>query len=205
MRKHILALSLFLGVLSTSVAQNMSSLFVEAPDSVFPLLDKSLRADCIDFLDAGMKYAITNKLDGKSTLLELTADYMLLESTPVSTVQLKKLPMDEDFVICVVNTSVAESADSRVAFFSSSWERLPANRFFSAPSIRDFFSSQSAADELADICDIYLVSLKLDAANTLMVAEYTMPSYMNEEDAEKVTPHLRKISYRWNGAGFVKE
>ena len=47
--------------------------------------------------------------------------------------------------------------------------------------------------------------LKLDAGNDLMVAEYTMPSYMNKEDAEKVLPHLRKISYRWDGARFVRE
>ena len=30
-----------------------------------------------------------------------------------------------------------------------------------------------------------------------------MPAYMNDGDAEKVLPLLRRIVYRWNGKRFV--
>lgn len=205
MKKLLLTIILFLGVNLYSPAQDMRMLFVEAPDSVFPLIPKNLRTDCIDFVDAGMKYAVTNRLDGKSTLVELTDDYLSLETTAVSTVEMKKLPAGDSFVICVVNTVSAEASDSRVAFFDSSWRRLKGGELFEAPSIRDFFTSQSAADELADICDIYLVSLKLSADENVLVAEYTMPSYMTADDAGKVLPHLRKIRYVWDGVRFVME
>lgn len=205
MKKLILTLILLLGIQAISSAQDMRTLFVEAPDSLFPLIPRNLRADCIDFIDAGMKYAVTNKLDGKSTLVELGDDYISLETTAVSSVEMKKLPAGDSFVICVVNTVRAEAADSRVAFFDCAWRRLEGGELFEAPAIRDFFTSQSAADELADICDIYLVSLKLDATDNVLVAEYTMPSYMTADDAGKVLPDLRKIRYVWDGKRFVME
>lgn len=205
MKKTLFALVMILCVHGLSVAQDMRTLFVEAPDSVFPLLDKNLRTDCVDFIDAGMKYAVTNKLEGKSTLVELSTDYMLLETTASSTIQMKKLAFADGFIICVVNTVCAEAADSRVAFFDSSWKRLIVSDFFVSPSIRDFFTSDSVADELADMCDIYLVSLSLDGENTSLVAEYTMPSYMNKADAEKILPNLQKIRYHWDGKRFIRQ
>ncbi|MBO7301995.1 MAG: DUF3256 family protein [Bacteroidaceae bacterium] len=182
----------------------MKSLFVEAPDSVFPLLDKNQRADCVDFFDAGMQYGVTNKLEGKTTLVDLAPDYMLLETSGTLRMELKKLPLGDDFIICVVNTVTAEASDSRVAFFSSSWKRLDTSCFFAAPSIREFFTSQSAADEFLNLCEIYLVSLKLNSADTGMVAEYTMPSYMNKDDADRVLSHLRRIVFVWDGKSFVQ-
>ena len=205
MKKILLAVVMILGVQFSSVAQVMRTLFLEAPDSLFPLLDKSLRADCADFLEAGMKYAVTNKLGGKSTLVELTPDYMLLETTSSSTMQMMKLAADDGFIVCVVNTVCAEAADSRVRFFDSSWKMLPSASLFAAPAIRDFFTSDSAANDFIDLCDIYLVALTLNAAEMTMIAEYTMPSYMSREDAEKVLPHLQKIIYHWNGTRFIRQ
>jgi hypothetical protein len=74
--------------------------------------------------------------------------------------------------------------------------------FFKEPLIKDFFVDNS---DILELCDIYLVSLHLNAANNTLVAEYTMPDYLNDDDAEKVRPLLKKIIYRWNGVRFVKE
>ena len=46
-------------------------------------------------------------------------------------------------------------------------------------------------------------SLALSAGDNTLVAEYTMPAYMNVDDAAKVKPLLRKLVYRWNGERFV--
>ena len=45
----------------------------------------------------------------------------------------------------------------------------------------------------------------LDIGSGKDIAEYTMPNYMDKADAEKVRALLKKISYRWDGARFVKE
>ena len=186
-------------------AQNMRSIFLNAPDDIFPLLSKNCRADLLDYFDAGMTAKVTNKLDGVSMLEDFSADFLKLATTASSTMQLKLLPVQDDTVICVVKTVKAEAADSRIYFYDKAWNLLNDCERFQYPSISTFFISPEAAEECLDKCDIYLVSLSLSAADNTLVAEYTMPSYMSKDDADKVNPLLKKITYRWNGAEFVKE
>lgn len=203
MKKKLFILLLFCCLGFSLQAQDIRNLFIEAPDSVLPLLPRNNRADCIDFADAGMVYPVSNRLGGKCIMREISDGYLLLQSSGVSTFEMKLLPQNDGFVICVVNTVYAEAADSRIAFFDSNWKRLDTEKFFTAPSIADFFADK--AGKAIDKCDIYLVSLKTNAADNTLVAEYTMPSYMNSDDAEMVKPLLRKITYTWNGFRFNEE
>lgn len=203
MRRFILILLMCCGLVAALPAQNIRTLFVEAPDSVLPLLPRNAREDCVDFADANMEYPVSNLLNGKSVLKKLSDDYLLLQSSGASTVEMKLLPSGDDFVICVVNTVFAEVADSRVAFFDSNWKRLKTEHRFVFPMIKDFLTGDD--NKIFDMCDMYLVSLKLDPAENTLVAEYTMPGYMNSEDAQKVRPLLRDILYRWNGTRFIME
>ena len=206
MRK-LLFLILFMlpGAASLVSAQDMRNVFRDAPDEMFPLLTKNLRADLVDFADAGMTAKVTNNFDGTSVLEELDDDYLLLATTALSTMQLKLLPMQGDTVICVVKSVKAEATDSRIRFYDLEWNRLDGSEMFALPAISDFFVPGADVSEVADVCDIYLVALHLNADDNTLVAEYTMPAYMSAEDAEKVKPLLRKLVYRWNGERFVIE
>lgn len=186
-------------------AQDMRAVFKNAPDEMFPLLSKNDRADLVDYIDAGMAAKVTNLFDGKSELLALDEDYLLLATSASSTVQLKLLPLQGDTLICEVRTVKAEASDSRIAFYDMDWNRLDSAAMFSFPAISDFFVAATDADEYADVCDIYLVSLKMNPDDNTLVAEYTMPDYMNIEDAGEVKPLLRKLVYNWNGQRFVIE
>lgn len=203
MRKFLLIL--LVCVCCCAQAQDVRTLFMEAPDSVFPLQPKRMRVELVEFANAGMRYELENALEGKSVIEVLADDYMLLRSSASSTVQVKLLPCGKDFVICVVNTVAAEAADSRIAFFDGKWRRLATASFFSFPEIADFFVSPGENREEVGLCDIYLVSLGLNKDNLSIVADYTMPDYMSDEDAERVRPLLRSIVYEWNGERFVSE
>ena len=203
MRKAVLILFMLCGLVATLSAQDIRTLFMEAPDSVLPLLPRNARADCVDFADAKMVYPVSNLLGGTSLLKELNDSHLLLQSTASSTVEMKLLPAGDSFVICVVNTVFAEVADSRVAFFDHNWKRVETEQFFTYPAIKDFFIGTD--NRLLDFCDMYLVSLKLESAENTLVAEYTMPGYMNDDDAQKVLASLKKLVYRWNGVRFVME
>ena len=203
MRKLLFIIILLCGAVSHIRGQEMRTIFLEAPDSVLPLLSKSYRADMVDYVDAGMTARVTNSLDGSSTLEELAADYMRLAVTASSTMQLKLLPLQGDTVICMVKSVNAEAADSRIYFYDKEWNMLDGRALFVYPSINDFFASAADAAIWSDACDIYLVSLTLSAGDNTLVAEYTMPEYMNVDDAAKVKPLLRKLVYRWSGERFV--
>ena len=205
MRKLLFFIVMFLGVVPSTVsAQNMRDIFLNAPDAIFPLLDKSYRADLVDYIDAGMKAKVTNKFDGISVLEQLDDDYMRLATSESSMMQMKLLPTQGDTIICVVKSVRAEAVDSRICFYDKEWNLLAVGEKFRAPSISEFFISPEDAAEHIDICDIYLVALELSANENSLVAEYTMPVYMSREDAERVAPCLRKLVYMWNGEMFCE-
>lgn len=204
--KRILSVAIMFiaGIVSTVSAQDMRTVFLNAPDAVFPLLSKSYRADMVDFIEAGMQAKVTNRLDGVSVLEELGHDYLRLATTASSSLQLKLLPFGGDTIICAVKSVKAESADSRILFYDREWRALAGEKFC-YPSVADFFVSPEAAADNIALCDIYLVSLTLSATDNTLVAEYTMPAYMDVDAAAKVGPLLRKIVYRWNGVRFVTD
>ena len=185
--------------------QSFREMFLDTPDSVMPLLTRLDRFDFIEYMKAGMRARATNRLDGESVLKELSDNYLFLQTTPSSSMQMKMLPYGNDSIMCVVSSVRAEVEDSRIAFFDRAWKRIEGQGMFKSPAIRDFFIESDTIDRYVNKCDIYLVSLRLNADENSMVAEYTMPGYMNKEDAEAVCPLLRKLVYRWSGEGFVIE
>lgn len=204
MRKFNIIVSLLvLLTASAAMAQDMPQLFVEAPDTVLPLLTRNNRADCVDFLDAKMRARVTNRLDGRSELLSISDDFLELRNSESSTVQMKLLPFGEDTIIAVVRSVCAEACDSRLSFYYKDWSQ--ANVTFSRPPIKDFFIPTDSLDFLMARCDIYLVRLSLSPVDNVLTADYTMPQYMSEEDSALVAPKLRTLRYRWNGVSFVRE
>lgn len=200
-----LILLLLCGSASVVSAQDLRTIFRDAPDDIFPYLTNNCRADLVDFIDADMTARVANSLDGISELIELDNDFLLLAISPSSTMQVKLLPFKEDTIMCVVRTVKAEADDSRIDFYDMHWNRLECGDKFIYPAIREFFMTEATADEYVGVCDIYLVSLTMNAGDNSIVAEYTMPRYMNIEDAKEVKPLLRKLVYKWNGERFVIE
>ena len=203
MKKLFIITFVFLLAVADGAAQSMREVFINAPDSVLPLLTRINREDCVDFLKAGMHAGVTNRLDGKSELLSITDNYMELRSSEYSTVQMRLFPFAGDTVVAVVKSVCAEACDSRISFFNSNWE--PCAVSFVRPPIADFFLSADSAARYMPKCDIYLVKLTLSPTEETIVAEYTMPQYMSKEDSVAVAPCLRSLIYRWQGGAFVRE
>lgn len=185
-------------------AQNVSSVFIEMPDTLMLLLTQNDRRDCIDFMEAGMRAVVTNRLGGKSELKKLTDDFLSVNMSKSSVMQIKLLPYaDRDTVICVVNTVCAEACNSVISFYNKNWEKMDEIILFEKPKISDFFIPADTVQRYADMADIYLVRLDLQSESDSLRAEYTMPGYMTKDDSLKIAPMLQPLWYKWNGKGFV--
>ena len=87
----------------------MSELFKVMPDSLLPYLSQNNRLDLIDFREANMEAKVTNLLDGQTRMTALTADSLVLELSPSSTIRLYLLPVSApvdsaNHIICMVST-----------------------------------------------------------------------------------------------------
>lgn len=192
-------ISLFCG---SAQAQDLRALFIEMPDTLLPLLTDNDRRDMIDFWDARMSTSVVNRLDGKSRITALTDDFLSVELSRSSSMQIKMLNADGgDTLLCIVNTVGAEAYDSRIHFYNSRWERVDGLKF-AMPSIVDFFLPSDSVDKALAVSDIYLVKLSLSADSDSLKAEYTMPLYMSRSDSARVAPQLRPLHYRWTGKRF---
>ena len=203
-RYFTVVLLLMLLLCSSMSAQSLREMFVKMPTELLPLLKQNDRLDLIDLYDAKMSAPVTNRLDGKSRLKELTGDYLLLSLSASSSMQIKMLPTQNgDTLLCVVNTVLAEAADSRINFYGKDWQPVD-GKLFDSPAIADFLLPSDSVNEVLEFADIYLVELRLSSDDNTLVAEYTQPRYMSKEEKERIMPLLRKISYEWNGISFQR-
>ena len=92
-------------------AQDMKTLFIAMPDSVAPLLTKVNREDCVDFLASNMKAEVKNRFGKVSELKRLTDDYLFLQTTGSSSMEMKLLPLN-DSVKALSIDGVEASADN---------------------------------------------------------------------------------------------
>ena len=192
------------------VAQDMKTVFVAMPDFVTPLLTKVNREDCIDFLDSNMKAVVKNRFGNVAEMKVLTDDYVLMQTSEVGTLEMKLLPLaDSTKVICMVKTVNVPVADSSVRFYTSDWsQQLDVKEFLQLPSMDAFFLPNDSLKDEAILtrkkADMHLMKVQLSKEDTSLTFTYTIPDYLNEEDREKLLPHLRKepIVLRWSEGKF---
>ena len=191
-------------------AQNMKSVFVSMPDSIAPLFTKVNKEDCIDFLDSGMKAVVTNRFGKKSEMKVLSDDYVLVQSTGSSTLEMKLLPLNDSIkVVCMVKTVCASACDSEIHFYTSDWNKeLAVTDFLVMPDINMFFLSSDSAFDDYDLIrkkvDMHLVKVSLSKDDASLTFIYTTPDYLNKDDREKLLPYLRKepIVLKWQDGKF---
>ena len=106
-------------------AQEMDAVFVAMPDQYVPQLENAWRKDLIDLYNSGKEAKLKNTMYGFSTLKKLTDDYLLLQVTERSTVEMKLLPLVNDtYVVCMITTVYGPVPDSQVEFFTTDWKPL---------------------------------------------------------------------------------
>lgn len=178
------------------------------PDSVLPLLTKNNRLDFIDFYDARMEAVVTNRVDGKSRLDTLTADFAHISYTRSASVAMKLLPVnDTTDIFCMVTTVRASVADSRIAFFDAEWQPLEVAACIAEPHIEEFrFAILSDSTQWAwNKMDIFFRTYQLCAEDTNLRCLLTAPDYLTEEERKEVMPYIRHqpLIYHWTGGKYL--
>lgn len=191
-------------------AQDMAEVFVAMPDEYVPQLEDAWRKDLVDLYRSGENAQLKNNMNGTSRLVKLTKDYLLLESTERTIVEMKLLPLiNNTFVICKIVTLKAPVADSRISFFSPDWKPLNTSDLLEPVSagwfIREDTDKESMAfQEVTSRLDMDLFEYKLSPDDYTLTQTYTTPQYTDKEIQEKLKPFLKgspKV-YTWTKSYF---
>jgi len=193
-----------------SKAQDMAALFTNMPDQYIPQLENAWRKDLLDLYTSGKEARLKNTMDGFSSIQKLTSDYLLLQLTERSTVEIKMLPLvNNTHIICMITTIDAPVSDSRVEFFTTDWQPLNSADLFT-PVTADWFWKENidTKDEdyqyAASRLDMELIKYQLSPDNQNLTATYTTPLYLSKEERNKITPFLKETPkvYTWEKFQF---
>ena len=210
MRKYLTIALLLLTF--TIQAQDLNSLFIAMPDTLSPLLTTVNRQDFGDFLQSGMKAQVKNRFLQTSEMMKLTDDYLELQLTSVSRLEMRLLGVDDSTrVICVAKTYQGPVSDTELTFYSTEWEKLPTMQYIQLPQKDDFFIKTVAEEKrdslelLKKQADMYLVKAQLAEKEETLTFTYTVPDYMEKESAAALRKFLLQdpLVYQWQKGRFV--
>ena len=196
--------------ISSAFAQDMKSVFISMPDSIAPLLTKVNKEDCVDFLAYDMKAEVKNRFGGVTELKVLTDDYLFLQTTANSSMEMKLLPVnDSTKVVCMIKTVCSSACESEVHFYSSDWkQKLMTTDYLSKPEGDLFFLPVDSSDEeyalIRKEANVHLLKASLSKEDVSLTFIYTTPDYLNKENKEKLEPYLRKepVVLKWQEGKF---
>lgn len=191
-------------------AENLTPMrvFADLPLDIVDMLRPSARLDMIDYYVEADSLAPVQDAFGGSSRLEVVADdYLRASITPVSTLEIKLLPLGGDTIVMTLYTVSGEgiAADTRVDFFDMDLRPLQAGRFIKLPETKDFFDlkgSDLTARKLDELLPFSSVAISTGPADAPLIAEFTVVGTLPDEEASLLKPLLRKQEFRWTGKSY---
>lgn len=197
-----------------------SKVFADAPLEVIDMLRPSTRLDMIDYYtQADSLLTVTNALGGESRILEVAPDYMKVSVTPVSTLEIKILPLGKNQIVMTLYTVADDKsqwegdlqtpredddkvlADTEVRFFDQNLKPLDINKYLKSPSLKDFFNLKGSDLTEADLRDkipFAAIAYTTGPGEAPLTATLTSLSSLSKEDRELLQPLLiPSVSAGW--------
>lgn len=214
-RKSLFLLLLcFAGILHVGAQQvSMRDVFSHMPDSLLPYLSQNNRLDLIDFAESEMAAEITNTFDERVKLSKLTSDYLKLELSRSSSVEMRLLPSTEllsdttKTIVCLVTSFGETTPFSTITFYTSKWTPLPLEDPITANKdkliVRPDTMSIETFNDLKDAFLPLYVSASLSETGNTLVLKASPQSRIHADDAEKpINDIIKPVSIEWDGMAF---
>ena len=164
------------------------SVFEKIHCSALEILPPSTRLDMLDYWDVDSVYKAMNVMEGLSWLDEVTSDYLKVTVTPVSSLEIKILPLRKSKIVMTIQTvgDDVQAQDSQIRFYDENLTELPADKYFKMPQIKNFFEipkgSATKIKEIEDMIPFPTVAFSANPGNDNLEARLTVEKYINEDD-----------------------
>lgn len=192
-------------------AKSMKDLLVSMPDSMMPTLNSNMRLEFAELQEMGVKAEVKNLLGEVSVMDTLTQDFVQVRMSKVSTLQMKKLPMENgDSVLCVVKSFAGPEKESELYFFNQEWKVLDASRFLGGKRIEDLAEtlvqkpdtmSESRFADLKAMIEPKMVSALLLQNENALVVRLASP-LLSADDKKAVNVIKLQRKFNWSNESF---
>lgn len=203
-----LTLMILMGGAFDLVARTIKDVFVSEPGNVLQLLSQRTKLDMIDYLNEGRMVDVKNEHDGVSHFNKVTDNYMSIQLTGNTKVELLLVSITQkDSVVVAVTTVKLPSEDSRIEFFTPDWKKIDAEKHIKAPTMKDFIvipkGDKMKKAIVLDKIEFPIISYTINPESNTIIARHGLKEYMSKEDYERVAPYLTdSIELRLKGKTF---
>lgn len=147
---------------------------------------------------------IINMFGGLSELRLMTDNFVDVQISAVSTLQIKVLPLkDGGSVVMTIYTTgkPGETQDSEIAFYDAALRPLQTSKFFKAPRLADFFDTKgykTNMKEIQQMLPFYTVVYTASPDNDGLTARLTYSDRLTVEDQKLIELLIKpNITYNW--------
>lgn len=167
---------------------NARNVFKNLNTSDLEILPRSTRLDMLDYWDVDSVYKASNVMEGLSWLVKVTDNYLKVQITPVSSLEIKILPgKKENFVMTVYTVGDdVQAEDSSLKFYNEQLSELDSSHFITMPQLKDFFEipkgSITKMKEIEDMIPFPTIAFNADPENNNLKARLTVEQYVNQDD-----------------------
>lgn len=211
MKKNLLLFCFFALSLSGLWGRSVADCFKEMPLRLLPSLNQAMRLDLIDFFESGKPLPMLGVLGEELELKIMTDDYLFLQTSTQSDVQLKLLPdTTGNSILAVVHTVHAPAAGSALSFYTLDWQaiarlqapRLSSSYFLNTDCLRQKSGKQDLS--IAELSSLFFYEFKFQAGNDFLQVYTSIPDFLGEKALGAYRDCLnQRVVFQWTGSGFV--
>lgn len=183
--------------------------FMEMPAGTLDLLSKDARFSMLAYYDNDSIYKAVNNLKGFSQLEKVTDNFLEVNLTDVSSLQIKvlRLKNGSDIVMSIYTTGRdGDAQDSEIKFFNSKLEELPKDKYFPEPKLALFFNTKgykTDIKELEGMLPFYSVVYRANPDNDDIKGTFVIGDTMTLEDQKLIEMFLvPDVTFVWNGSKY---
>lgn len=186
---------------------NASEAFINAPKSVFPLLDQLTKLDMVDYYNNAMSTPSTNALAGKSRITLLNPRKLTVEMTNSSTYELDLLTTNQgDTFIALISTVATPAHDSQLAVYSHDWNNNITEQVFEKPVLDDWLTSEGKNNkgDVEVLVPFLLIGYTYNPETSTLLLTNNTKEFLSSDIYDIVAPYFHStLEYKWNGKKFT--
>jgi len=211
MRKVVLLLLITCFIVPGVWSRSVVECFKDMPADLLPGLNTAMKLDMVDFFNSGKTARMLGLLGSEMELKILTEDYLMLQTSAASNVQLKLLPLKNGSrILAVVNTVKAPAASSDLEFYNLDWQpidtlakpRLSAASFLNQDCLQQKGHAQDMSVE--ELNSLYFYEYNFQSGNNFLLVYSSLPDFLGEEAFAGYRDCFnQRLVLEWTGKGFL--
>ncbi len=211
-KRYTYTICLFLYILSGFAVQSrtIKDFFISEPNDIFIIVDKNTRLDLLDYYDGGRIVSTQNALGDDTQLIDISNDYLSIQLSESSTVEMQLIyPSRNDTVIVVNQIIYTPVPDSKLMFFDKNWEKLNNKNFIKEPTIESFINIPSSSGkkekDILEMIEFPLISYSINPQKNTIVASNGLKEYLTTTEYNKIAPYLKNnIEFTLKGKKYIQ-